>query len=199
MSTAEEASGPAGERTAGAGRPGRVSLTAAGIGVGIIAGTLARSLSEDYGEQESSTLRVTAHATVPFFLAASVLTDRVGPRAAVPFRGGFFGAHLVHVHQIARLVREHGTGAPLIRAELAGGVPLYGLIALQAALLSGPVQTRIGSARAARLTRRIDTQLMRVYCLAIASGLVRYRRPLPIYAGLATLLAGGLASRKRSR
>jgi hypothetical protein len=38
-----------------------------------------------------------------------------------------------------------------------------------------------------------------VYCLAVGSGLMRYRRPLPIYAGLATLLATGLASRKRSR
>lgn len=199
MSAAEEASEPADERIAGAGPPARVSLVTAGIGVGIIAGALARSLSEGYGEQESSALRVTAHATVPFFLAAIMLTDRGGPRAAAPFRGGFLGAHLVHIRQIARLVREHGTGEPLIRAELAGGIPLYGLVALQAAFLSGPVQTRIGSVRATRLMRRLDTQLLRVYCLAIASGLVRYRRPLPVYAGLATLLAGGLASRKRSR
>lgn len=87
----------------------------------------------------------------------------------------------------------------MIQAELAGGAPLYGLVALQAALLSEPAQRRVGSARAERLTRHIDTQLLRVYCMAITSGLLRYRRPLPIYAILATLLASGLASRKRSR
>jgi hypothetical protein len=96
-------------------------------------------------------------------------------------------------------LRDHGTREPMIRAELAGGVPLYGLVALQAAFLSRPVQRRIGSVRAERLTRRIDTQLLRIYCLAIASGILRYRRPWPIYASLATLLASGLASRKRSR
>ena len=105
----------------------------------------------------------------------------------------------MHMRQIARLLRDRGTGEPMIRAELAGGVPLYGLVAVQAALLSRPVQRRIGSVKAERLTRHIDTQLLRVYCLAIASGLLRYRRPLPIYAGMATLLASGLASRKRSR
>jgi hypothetical protein len=52
--------------------------------------------------------------------------------------------------------------------------------------------------RAERLTRHIDTQLLRVYCLAIASGPLRYRRPLLIYASLATLLVSGLAPRKRS-
>jgi hypothetical protein len=180
--------------------PGQLGLAAvAGLGVGVLAGALAWSRSEGYGAQESSALRVTAHATVPFFVAASLLADRVGPRAAIPFRGGFLGAHLVHIGQIARLLRDHGIGEPLIRAELAGGVPLYGLVALQAALLSGPVQSRIGSMRAEHLTRRIDTQLLRVYCLAIAAGLLRYRRPLPTYASLATLLASGLASRRRSR
>ena len=179
--------------------PGQLGPAMAGLGVGILTVALARSQSESYGEQESSALRVTAHATVPFFLAASLLADRVGPRAAIPFRGGFLGAHLVHIHQIARLLRDHGTREPLIRAELAGGVPLYGLVALQTALLGGPVQRRIGSVRAERLTCRIDTQLLHVYCLAIASGLLRYRRPLPIYASLATLLASGLASHKRSR
>jgi hypothetical protein len=179
---------------------GQVGLgAAAGLGVGVLAGALAWALSESYGGQESSALRVTAHATVPFLVAASMLTDRAAPRAAVPFRGGFLGAHLVHARLIAQLVRDHGTGEALIRAELAGGVPLYGLVALQAALLSGPVQTRIGSVRAERLTRRLDTQLLRVYCLATAAGLVRYRRPLPVYAGLATLLASGLACRTRSR
>lgn len=178
---------------------GQVGLAAAGLGVGVLAGTLARSRSDNYSEQESSALRVTAHATVPFFVAASVLTDRVGQRAALPFRGGFLGAHFVHLRAIALLVRDHGTSEPLIRAELAGGVPLYGLVALQAALLSRPVQRRIGFVRAERLTRHIDMHLLRVYCLAIASGLVRYRRPLPVYAALATLLAGGLVSHKRSR
>jgi hypothetical protein len=38
-----------------------------------------------------------------------------------------------------------------------------------------------------------------VYCLAMISGLLRYRRPLPIYASLATLLASGLASPERTR
>jgi hypothetical protein len=171
----------------------------AGLGVGVLAGVLVRSQSGSYGAQESNALRVTAHATVPFFVAASMLNDRLGPRAAVPFRGGFLGAHLVHMSQIARLLRDHGTGEPMIRAELAGGVPLYGLVALQAALLGGPVHRKIGSVRAERLTRQIDTQLLRVYCLAIASGLLRYRRPLPIYASLVTLLASGLASRKQAR
>ena len=208
MSATKQASAidPTGEQVACAGRqladegaPGQLGPAAAGLGVGILAGVLARSRSAGYGEQESSALRATAHATVPFFVTASVLADRVGPRAAIPFRGGFLGAHLVHVRQIARLLRAHGTGEPLIRAELAGGVPLYGMVALQAALSSGPVRRRVGSAKAERLTRRIDTQLLRVYCLAVASGLLRYRRPLPIYASLATLLASGLASRKRSR
>ncbi|HEY1687566.1 MAG TPA: hypothetical protein VGF95_01755 [Solirubrobacteraceae bacterium] len=178
---------------------GQIGPAAAGFGAGVLAGALAQSQAEKYGPQESSSLRVTAHATVPFFVVASLLTDRVGSRAAVPFRGGFLGAHLVHMRQIARLIRAHGTREHLIRAELAGGVPLYGLIALQAALLSGPGQARVGSIRAKRLTRRVDTQLLRVYCLAIASGIVRYRRPLPVYAGLATLLASGLISRKRAR
>jgi hypothetical protein len=201
MSTAKEASGigPAREQMAFTDAPGQLGPAVAGLGVGVLAGALARSQSEGYGAQESSALRVTAHATVPFFVAASMLADRVGPRAAVPFRGGFLGAHLVHMRQIARLLRDHDTGEPMIRAELVGGVPLYGLVALQAALLSRPVRRRIGSVRAERLTRRIDTQLLRVYCLAITSGLLRYRRPLPTYASLATLLASGLASRKRSR
>lgn len=201
MSTAKQANGidPAGEQLAFTDTPRQLGPAVAGLGAGILAGALARSQSEGYGEQESSALRVTAHATVPFFVAASMLTDRVGPRAAVPFRGGFLGAHLVHIRQIARLVRDHGTGEPMIRAELAGGVPLYGLVALQAALLSRPVQRRIGSIRAERLTRNIDTQLLRIYCVAVASGLLRYRSPLPVYASLATLLASGLASRKRSR
>jgi hypothetical protein len=208
VSAALQAGGidPAGEQVAFAGRqladesaPGQLGPAMVGLGVGILAGALARSRSEDYGAQESSALRVTAHATVPFFVAASMLADRVGPRAAIPFRGGFLGAHLVHMRQIARLLRDHDIGEPMIRAELAGGVPLYGMVALQAALLSGPVQSGIGSVRAEQLTRRIDTQLLRVYCLAIASGLLRYRRPLPIYASLATLLASGLASRRRSR
>ncbi|HEY2283414.1 MAG TPA: hypothetical protein VGH60_07680 [Solirubrobacteraceae bacterium] len=201
MSTANEAGGidPAGEQTAFIATPGQPGPALAGLAVGILAGVLARSRSEGYGEQESSALRATAHATAPFLIAASMLADRVGPRAAVPFRGGFLGAHLVHIRQIAWLLRDHGTDESMIRAELAGGVPLYGLVALQAALSSGAVQRRIGSVRAERLTRRIDTQLLRVYCLAIASGLLRYRRPLPIYASLATLLVGGLTSRKRLR
>jgi hypothetical protein len=201
MSTATESSGidPTGEQMAFTDAPAQLAPAVAGLGVGILAGALARSQSESHGEQESNVLRVTAHATVPFFLAASMLADRVGPRAAVPFRGGFLGAHLVHIRQIARLLRDHGTSEPMIRAELAGGVPLYGLVALQAVLLSRPVQRRVGSVRAERLTRRIDTQLLRVYCLALTAGPLRYRRPLPFYASLATLLASGLASRKRSR
>lgn len=190
---------PVGEQTAFTDAPGQLGPMVAGVSLGVLAGALAQSQSDGYGSQESSAPRVTAHATVPFFVAASMLTDRVGARAAVPFRGGFLGTHLVHIRQTARLLRDHGTGEPMIRAELAGGVPLYGLVALQAGLLSRPGQKRIGSVRAQRLTRDIDTQLLRVYCLAIASGLLRYRRPLPIYASLATLLASGLASRKRSR
>jgi hypothetical protein len=177
--------------------PAAIGPTACGLGLGLIAGAFALSRSERYGEQESSPLRATAHATIPFLVGASILTDLARPRAAAPFRGGFLGAHLVHARQIVRLVRDHGTGERLIRAELAGGVPLYGLVVLQAALSSGPVQAKVGPIRARRLTRRIDTQLLRVYCLAIASGLVRYRRP-PLYAGLAALLASGLASRRRS-
>jgi nitrate reductase gamma subunit len=174
--------------------PSQLGRAVVGLGVGVLAGAVARSRSDSYGAHESSVLRVTAHATVPFFVAASMLTDRALPLAAIPFRSGFLGAHLVHMREIARLVRNHGTRELMIRAELAGGAPLYGLVALQAALL-----TRIGSGRATRLTRRIDTQLLHIYCLAIASGLVRYRRPLPVYVGLATLLASGLASRRRSR
>jgi hypothetical protein len=190
---------PVGEHTAFTEAPGQLGKAVAGLGLGVLAGALAQSRSDAYGGQESSALRVTAHATVPFFVAASMLSDRVGARAAVPFRSGFLGAHLVHIRQIARLLHDHGTGEPMIRAELAGGVPLYGVVAAQAALLSRPVQEKIGSDRARRFTRHIDTQLLRVYSLAIASGLLRYRRPLPVYAGLATLLASGLASRKRSR
>jgi hypothetical protein len=176
-----------------------MSAAAAGVGAGIFAGALARSKADGYGAHESSALRITAHTTVPFLVAASMLADRARPGTAVPFRGGFLGAHLVHIRQIARLLRDHGTGEWMIRAELAGGVPLYGLVALQAALLSRPVQARIGPTRARRLTSQIDTQLLRVYSLAIASGLLRHRRPLPIYASLVTLLASGLASRKRAR
>jgi hypothetical protein len=201
MSTAEEASAtePTGRQTAGTDAPAQVGPAVAGLGVGVLVGALAQSLSESYGGQESSALRVTAHATVPFLVAASMLTDRAGPRAAVPFRGGFLGTHLVHARLIARLVRDHGAGEALIRAELAGGIPLYGVVVLQAALLSRPVQTRIGSVRAKLLSRRLDTQLLRVYCLAIASGLVRYRRPLPVYAVWRRCWASGLASRKRVR
>ncbi len=190
---------PASEQIATKDIPGRVGLLVSGLGVGILASALASSRSGSYGEQESSALRVTAHATVPFLVAASLLTDRAQTRAAAPFRGGFLGAHLVHARLIKRLVRDHGAGEPLIRAELAGGIPLYGLVALQAALLSSRVQAKIGSVRAERLMRRLDTQLLRVYCVAIASGLARYRRPLPVYVGLATLLTSGLTSRKRSR
>ncbi len=189
--SAAEAAGPA--------RSAPLGPTVAGLGAGVLAGALARSRADGYGTHESSALRATAHATVPFFVAASVLADRVGPRVVTPFRGGFWGAHLVHLHQIARLVRDRGTAEPIIRAELAGGVPLYGLVALQAALASRPVQGRIGSVDAERLTRRIDTHLLRVYCLALASGLLRHRRPLPVYASLSALLASGLASRTRPR
>jgi hypothetical protein len=202
MSAAMEVRGiesPPREQITSTNAPGQLGPALAGFGVGVLAGALAQSQSASYGAHESSALRITAHATVPFFVAASVLSDRVGPRAALPLRGGSVGVHLVHIGQIARLLRDHGTGEPLIRAELAGGVPIYAVVALQAGLLSGRVQRRIGSARAERLTRRIDTQLLRVYCLATASGLLRYRRPIPVYASLATLLASGLASRKRSR
>lgn len=178
--------------------PGQLRLTVGGLAAGILAGALARARSEGYGGQDSSALRATAHATVPFLAVGSMLADRIGPRAAIPFRGGFLGAHLVHIRQIARLLRDRGTGEPMIRAELAGGVPLYGLVALQAALLGGPLRRRVGFVRAERLTRRIDMQLLRVYCLAIASGILRYRRPLPIYASLAAVLGSALASRKSS-
>jgi hypothetical protein len=179
--------------------PEQLGPAVAGLTGGILAGLLACAQSASYGPQESSALRTTAHATVPFLVAASTLSDRLGPRAAIPFRGGFLGAHLVHMRQIARLLRDRGTGEPKIRAGLAGGTPLYGLVALQAALLCEPVQRRIGPMRAELLTRRIDTQLLRIYCLAVASGLLRYRRPVSIYASLAALLASGLASRQSSR
>jgi hypothetical protein len=169
---------------------------AAGVGVGILAGALAQSQSDSYGEDESGALRITAHATIPFMVAASVLTDRFGPAAAGVFRGGFLGSHLVHMRLIARLARDHGSER-LVRAELSGGTPLYGLVALQTSLLTRAVRTRVGAQQAERLTRRIDTQLLRVYCVALASGLLRHRRPLPVYASLATLLAGGLSSRRR--
>jgi hypothetical protein len=172
---------------------------AAGVGLGILAGRLAQSLSDRYGEDESSPLRVTAHATVPFLVLASTLTDHGGADAALVFRGGFLGAHLVHIRQIARLVRAHGTNERLIQVELVGGTLLYAMIALQTVLLTRPAQARVGPRNAARLTRRIDTRLLGVYCLATTSGLVRYRRPMPVYAGLAVFLAGALTSRKRGR
>jgi hypothetical protein len=172
-------------------------LAAAGVALGIIAGTLAQSLSDSYGEDESSPLRVTAHATVPFLVLASTLSDRGGANAAVVFRGGFLGAHLVHMRQIARLVRAHGTHERLIRVELAGGTLLYGTVALQTVLLTRQAQAKVGLRKATRLTRLIDTRLLGVYCLATISGLVRHRRPLPVYAILAALLAGALTSRKR--
>jgi len=46
--------------------PRRGGLAAGGVGLGILTGTLAQSLSDSYGEDESSPLRVTAHATIPF-------------------------------------------------------------------------------------------------------------------------------------
>ena len=173
-------------------------LAAAGVALGIVAGTLAQSLSDSYGEDESSPLRVTAHATVPFLVLASTLTDRGSANAAVAFRGGFLGAHLVHIRQITRLVRAHGTHERLIRVELAGGTLLYAMVALQAVLLTRQAQAKVGLRKTTRLTRRIDTRLLRVYCLATISGLVRHRRPLPVYVALAALLAGALTSRKRS-
>lgn len=136
---------------------------------------------------------------MPFFVLATTLTDRVNADAALIFRGGFLGAHLVHMRAIARLVRAHGTGEWLIQAELAGGTPLYGLVALQTALLSAPVQARLGSEKAERLTKQIDKRLLQVYCLATTTGLARHRRPLPVYAGIATLLAVGFAARGRRR
>jgi hypothetical protein len=172
-------------------------LAAAGVGLGLVAGTLAQSLSDSYGEDESSPLRVTAHATVPFLVIASTLADRGGANAAVAFRGGFLGAHLVHLRQIARLVGAHSTHERLIQVELAGGTLLYAMVALQAVLLTRPAQAKVGLRKATRLTRRIDTRLLLVYCLATTSGLVRHRRPLPVYATLAALLAGALTSRKR--
>ncbi len=174
-------------------------LAAAGVGLGILAGTLAQSLSDGYGEDESSPLRVTAHATVPFLVLASTLSDRGGANAAVAFRGGFLGAHLVHMRQIARLVRAHGTHERLIRVELAGGTMLYAMVALQTVLLTRQAQAKVGLRKATHLTRRIDTRLLGVYCLATISGLVRHRRPLPVYAALAALLTGALTSRKRCR
>jgi hypothetical protein len=172
-------------------------VAVAGACLGIVAGALAQSLSASYGEEESSPLRVTAHATVPFLVLASTLTDRGSANAAVAFRGGFLGAHLVHMGQIARLVRAHGTHERLIQVELAGGTLLYAVVALQAVLLTRRAQARIGLRGATRLTRLIDTRLLLVYCLAATSGLVRHRRPLPVYASLAVLLAGALTSRKR--
>jgi hypothetical protein len=168
-----------------------------GVGLGIIAGTLAQSLSDSYGEDESGPLRVTAHATVPFLVLASTLTDRGSANAAVAFRGGFLGAHLVHMRQIARLVRAHGAHERLIRVELTGGTLLYAAIALQTVLLTRQAQARVGSLEATRLTRLIDTRLLWVYCLAATSGLARYRRPLPVYASLAAVLTGALTSRRR--
>jgi hypothetical protein len=169
-----------------------------GVGLGILAGTVAQSLSDSYGEEESSPLRVTAHATLPFLVLASTLTDRGSAGAAVAFRGGFLGAHLVHIRQIARLVRAHGTHERLIQVELAGGTLLYAMVALQTVLLTRPAQEKFGLRNATRLTRRIDTRLLGIYCLATISGLVRHRRPRPVYAILAPLLAGALISRKRS-
>jgi hypothetical protein len=173
------------------------SATSVGAGFGILAGTLAQRLSDRYGEDESSPLRATAHATVPFLVLASTLTDRGATHAAMAFRGGFLGAHLVHMRQVARLVRAHGTHERLIRVELAGGTMLYGMVALQAMLLTRPTQAKVGLDNATRLTKRIDTRLLEVYCLAATSGLVRHRRPLPVYAILTALLAGALTSRKR--
>ena len=91
----------------------------------------------------------------------------------------------------------HGTDERLIRVELTGGTLLYTMVALQTVLLTRQAQAKVGIPKATRLTRQIDTRLLQVYCLATTSGLVRYRRPLPVYATLAALLAGALTSRKR--
>ena len=176
-------------------RPG--GLAAGGVGLGILTGTLAQSLSDSYGGDETSPLRVTAHATIPFLVLASTLTDQRGANAALIFRGGFLGAHFVHMRQIARLVCAHGTNERLIRVELAGGTLLYTIVLVQTVLLTRQAQERVGIDKARHLSRQIDTRLLGVYCLATTSGLVRYRRPLPVYATLAALLASALASRKR--
>jgi hypothetical protein len=187
--------GATGVSVADASRLGGVA--AAGVALGIVAGKLAQSLSDSYGEDGSGPLRVTAHATVPFLVLASTLTDRGRADAAMAFRGGFLGAHLVHMRQIAQLVRAHGTRERLIQVELAGGTLLYAAIALQAVLLTRQAQARVGLHKATRLTRQIDTRLLGVYCLAATSGLVRHRRPLPVYASLAGLLTGALTSRRQ--
>ncbi len=101
------------------------------------------------------------------------------------------------MRQIARLVSAHGTGERLIQVELTGGTLLYAMVALQTVLLTRRAQENLGGRRATRLIRKIDTGLLRVYCVASISGLVRYRRPLPVYASLATLLVGSLTSRRR--
>jgi hypothetical protein len=173
------------------------SLAAGGVGLGILTGTLAQWMSDSYGEDETSPLRVTAHATIPFLVLASTLTDHRGANAAMMFRGGFLGAHFVHMRQIARLVCAHGADERLIRVELAGGTLLYTIILLQTVLLTRQAQERVGIDKARRLSRKIDTRLLGVYCLATTSGLVRYRRPLPVYVTLAALLATALTSRKR--
>jgi hypothetical protein len=181
----------------GTDQPRLGGLAAAGVALGLVAGTLAQSLSDRYGEDESSPLRVTAHATVPFLVLASTLSDRGDAKAAVAFRGGFLGAHIVHIRQIARLVRAHGTHERLIRIELAGGSLLYAMVALQTVLLTRQAQAKVGLRKTTTLTRQIDARLLRIYCLAAASGLVRHRRPLPVYATLAVLLGGTLTTRKR--
>jgi len=179
-------------------RVGKPTPAAVGLGVGIATAMVGEAVSGLYADEERGGLRVTAHSTLPFLVAAVVRADRSESRAATPWRAGFVGAHLVHVRQIIRLVRGGGAREPEIRAALALGSVGYGLVLAQVALLGEPAKTWVGSERVAGWSDAIDRTLLRIYAVAGLGGLVRHRRPLGAYAVVAALLAVGFGATRRS-
>lgn len=171
-----------------------LTSAALGLGAGIATGMVSEASSSIYAGEDRGAMRATAHSGLPFLVAAVVSANRSGPRSAAPWRAGFIGVHLVHVRQIARLLRSGG--ARELRAELAAGSPNYALVLAQTALLNDPVKTWTGSQRATRWVDAIDGQLLRVYAVASLVGLVRHRRPMGVYAVIAALLAVGFGARR---
>lgn len=171
-----------------------LTSAALGLGAGIAAGMAGETSSSIYAGEDRGAMRATAHSGLPFLVAAIVCAKRSGHRSATPWRAGFIGVHLVHVRQIARLLRS--SRARELRAELAVGSPNYALILAQTAMLNDPIKTWAGPQRAARWVDAIDAQLLRVYAVASLMGLVRHRRPLGVYAVIAALLAVGFRARR---
>jgi hypothetical protein len=169
-----------------------------GLGAGIATGAAGKAASGLYADEDRGDLRVTAHSALPFLVAAVVSAKRSGSRSAPPWRAGFIGAHVVHIRQIVRLVRDGGTRDPEIRGALALGSVGYGLVLSQAVLLNEPARTWAGAQRAARWSDTVDTALLRTYAAAGLAGLLRHRGPLGSYAVIAALLAVGFGASRRS-